>query len=69
MESPKHPLSDWIESRGLKQAQAAQKLGVSEPYLSQVLSWKRNLSMKRAAGWAKVTGLPLTAFMVSEAAE
>lgn len=68
-DSAKTPLADWIDRQGLKQVQAAEKLGVSEPYLSQILSGKRAVSLRRAAAWAKITGLETEDFLLPEAAE
>jgi transcriptional regulator with XRE-family HTH domain len=63
-ESVKHPLLPWIEQFDPpRQARAAEKLGVSEPYLSQVLSHKRAVSLKRAAEWSKITNIPVGDFV------
>lgn len=70
-DSQKHPLKDWMGRQlpPLTQADAAIKLGVSEPYLSLVISGQRAVSLKRALSWSKITGLSPDDFAMAEAAE
>lgn len=67
----KHPLVDWMarQDPALSQGATAARLGVSEPYLSLVLSGARGVSLKRALKWQEITGLPIEAFLQREAAE
>lgn len=67
----KHALMSWMASQDppLSQAAAAVRLGVSEPYLSLVLSGARGVSLKRALSWKRITGLPVEVFVQREAAE
>lgn len=67
----KHPLTDWMAAQQppLRQADAASRLEVSEPYLSLVISRARGVSLKRALKWQQITGLPVEAFLQREAAE
>lgn len=46
----------------LSQKDAAERLGVSEGYLSLVLAGKRAVSLKRAKAWSGITGLAIEAF-------
>ena len=69
-DSRPHPLTIWMQAATppMTQARAAEILGVSKPYLSQVISGKKAVTFKRAAAWSKITGQPIEAFMQSEAA-
>ena len=71
LDSSEHPLTGWMTAQmpPLSRADAAHKLACSEPFLSLVINWKRSVSLKRAAAWSKVTGLPIDAFVMTEAAE
>lgn len=56
-----HPLLKWIRSTEprLLQAEVAEKLGISEPFLSLVLSCQRGTPFDLAAKIKKLTGIPL----------
>lgn len=61
-----HPLADWLEKTGEKQAAFAGKVDISEPHLSLILSGKRGPSLglaKRieAATNGKVRAIDLAA--------
>lgn len=66
----KHPLEAWIGKHS-NQAKVAEDAGISEPYLSEILSGKKTPSLKVASRLSKATGgkVPLSAFAQSEAAE
>lgn len=71
MESASHPLERWIGKNTTTQAAVADAAGISEGYLSEILSGKKTPSLKLADKLSKATGgkVPLSAFVQSEAAE
>lgn len=66
-----NPLARWIETQDPRptQAQLADRIGISEPFLSQIISGKRAVSLNTAGRISAVTGIPLRAFVRSEAVE
>lgn len=53
-----HPLKDWREGLGLKQSEAAERLGLPEPALSRYETGTRKPSLTRAAKLSEQTGIP-----------
>ncbi|MBE3109691.1 MAG: helix-turn-helix transcriptional regulator [Acidobacteria bacterium] len=52
-------LSQYKEKKGLSGKEMAQILGISESYLSEILSGQRSLSKKLARKISEKTGIPL----------
>lgn len=59
-------LRDWIKRREFNQAEAAQYLGMTEPYLSKVLSDTHRPGLNLALDIETLTGIPVKAWAVSE---
>jgi transcriptional regulator with XRE-family HTH domain len=69
MPDSSHPLESWIVSN-TSQARFAKTAGLSEPYLSEILSGKKRPSLKMASRLSRATGgdVPIEAFVgLSEA--
>ena len=52
-------LADYKDKKGLSGRDLARELGISEAYLSQVLSGQRSLSKKLAQRISALTGIPV----------
>jgi transcriptional regulator with XRE-family HTH domain len=52
-------LSQYKEKKGLSGREMARELGISESYLSEVLSGQRSLSKKLAQRISEKTGIPI----------
>jgi len=52
-------LADYKDKKGLSGRDLARELGISEAYLSQVLSGQRSLSKKLARRISALTGIPV----------
>lgn len=57
-----HPMIGWIERQELTQGAVAEKLDVSEPYLSLVLSGARATTFELAIKMRDLSGIPLEEF-------
>lgn len=55
MDKP-HPISLYLDKTGERQADLARRAGISESYLSLILSWKRGASLAAAAKLERATG-------------
>lgn len=56
-------LRAWIERSKLSDGEVARLLGISPPYLSQLLSGVRSPSLGLTGVIAELTGVPITAWM------
>jgi transcriptional regulator with XRE-family HTH domain len=65
-----HPLESWID-RNTTQARFADEAGLSKPYLSEILNFKKRPSLAMASRLSKATGgaVPLDAFVADASAE
>lgn len=65
-----HPLQSWIVGN-TTQAKFAEAAGLSEPYLSEILSGKKRPSLGMASRLSKATGgsVPIDAFVGGASAE
>lgn len=52
-------LNEYKAKKGLKACELAQQLGISESYLSEVLSGQRSISKKLALKISEKTGIPV----------
>lgn len=52
-------LQDWFDYQGIRQREAARRLGMSEAYFSMLLAGKRRLSVDKAKEVARATGIPI----------
>jgi transcriptional regulator with XRE-family HTH domain len=57
------PVRRWLWRQDLTQGWLAKKLGVSDPYLSQILSAKRPPSITVAFEIERITGVPARTFV------
>ena len=64
-----NPIRVWREYRGLTQQQAADKAGISKPYLSQLESGQRKGTTEVLMTIAKVLNVSLEDLVISEAEE
>ena len=55
---PGETISDILEEREITQKELAQRAGVSEPFLSDVIHGKKDISKKLAAGLEYALGVP-----------
>ena len=55
---PGETISDILEERKITQKELAQRAGVSEPFLSDVIHGKKDISKKLAAGLEYALGVP-----------
>ena len=55
---PGETISDILEERKITQKELAQRAGVSEPFLSDVIYGKKDISKKLAAGLEYALGVP-----------
>lgn len=62
-------LAEYKEKKGLTSRELAAVLGISESYLSEVLSGKRSLSKKLACLASEKTGIPLLNLLYPKGAE
>lgn len=60
-------LSQFMKDRAITDQALAKQLGVSRPHITKIRSGKRTPSLALAIELARVTSLPVTAF-ISEAA-
>ena len=56
-------LAEFREIKGLSQRRMASDLGISEPYLSEILSGKRTPSKRLALRISERTGIPVLALL------
>jgi transcriptional regulator with XRE-family HTH domain len=59
-------LAEYKEKKGLTSRDLAELLGISESYLSEVLSGKRSFSKKLASRVSEKTGIPLLNILYPE---
>jgi transcriptional regulator with XRE-family HTH domain len=64
MNDSPHPLQAWI-AKNTSQARFAEAAGLSEPYLSEILSGKKTPSLNMAVKLSEATGgvVPIMAFV------
>jgi len=55
-------LHDYMQAHGIRDAELAQKLGVSRPYVSRLRRGKRQPSLPVAAKLEELTGIPARQF-------
>ena len=55
---PGETISDMLEERKITQKELARRAGVSEPFLSDVIHGKKDISKKLAAGLEYALGVP-----------
>ena len=56
-------LTQYKEKKGLTGRELARELGISESYLSEVLSGQRSLSKKLAQKISGITGIPVLSLL------
>lgn len=63
-----HPLAAWLEARSLGRSVFADQIGISESFLSQVLSRKRRPSLEVAVKIERATDgqVPASALLIGE---
>jgi transcriptional regulator with XRE-family HTH domain len=59
-------LAEYKEKKGLTSKGLAELLGISESYLSEILSGKRSFSKKLACKASEITGIPLLNLLYPE---
>ena len=58
---PIHPLKRWLFEHGLTQAEFSELSGVSQGYLTELLSWRKRPSLDITDAISKATGGEVTA--------
>lgn len=58
-----HPLSAWLDTNGVKQAQFANDIGMSESHLSLILSGQRMPSPQLAVKIERLTKIDVRALL------
>ena len=57
MEKVTKGLTNWLSSEGMTQKDVAEKLGVSEQFVSALFNGRREFGKKTANDWKKLFGL------------
>lgn len=57
-----HPLKEWRAREGLRQEDAAERLGISKPTVSRLEKGRRKPSLALAAKLSERTGIPVKLF-------
>lgn len=52
-------IADYLEATGQTQVELAERLGISQPFLSQIVNGQRSPSLELAALIEDVTGVPM----------
>lgn len=50
-----HPIAKYLEKTGETQAEFARRVGISGPYLSQILRWERGVKLVTAQKFERAT--------------
>jgi hypothetical protein len=58
---PIHPLKRWLFEHGLTQAEFSERSGVSQGYLTELLSWRKRPSLDITDAISRATGGEVTA--------
>lgn len=53
----RHPIDQWLVTHDLTQSWLAARLGISEPFLSQIINGKKQPSINVAAAIEDITGV------------
>jgi plasmid maintenance system antidote protein VapI len=65
MQSGREHLRDWIQRRGVNQAEAAAILGVHDVFVSQILSGVRGVGLANAVKFERLTGIPAESWLLN----
>lgn len=66
MQSGRDRLKDWIERSRCQQQQAAEILGITPAYLSQILSGVRTPGLANAVKFEHITGIAAESWLLTE---
>lgn len=62
-------LRDWLERRKVNQRVAADMLGITEVFLSQLLNNKRTPGLANAINIERTTGIPVESWLLTDVSQ